>query len=366
MIIKNANVFFDNRRFEVRDLFINNGIIVNNENEAEYNEVVDAKGCFVIPGLIDIHSHGAVGCDFSDADVCGLKKILNYEKTHGITSYCPTSMTLPEHELINIFSAGFKALKYTDGAEIAGFNMEGPFIDREKIGAQNPKYIVKPSVSLFEKCRSASGNMIKLVTVSPKEDGAFEFIEQVKNEVVVSLGHTSSDYDTAIKAIKLGVCHITHLFNAMPPFMHRAPGVIGAAFVGECMVELICDGIHLHDSVIKAAFKLFEDRVILISDSMMATGMPDGEYKLGGQRVFVRNNRAELKDGSLAGSASNLFDCLKYAVSIGIPKEKAVCAATANPAKSIGIYEKVGSISPGKKAHLLILDKSFNLVRVIK
>ena len=208
---------------------------------------------------------------------------------------------------------------------------------------------------------------MRLVTLAPNMEGAEEFIKEMHEEVCISLGHTAADYDCASGAMKLGAHHVTHLYNAMQPFGHRAPGLIGAAMDDpECMVELICDGYHIHPSAIRAAFRLFgPERVILISDSMRATGMENGTYELGGQEVTVKDRKAVLKDGTLAGSATNLYGCMCKAIEFGIPLEQAIMAATANPARSIGIFDRVGSIRIGKQADLLLVSENLELKRVI-
>ncbi len=211
--------------------------------------------------------------------------------------------------------------------------------------------------------------MIKLVDLAPETEGAMDFIDQVKDEVHVSIAHTMADYDTATEAINRGVDHITHLYNAMPPFSHRAPGVIGAARDSECYVELICDGVHIHPSCVRATFEMFTDkRIVLISDSMMATGMEDGQYELGGQPVTVVGNLATLTEGgAIAGSATNLMDCMRTVVKeMHIPLESAVRCATLNPAKSIGIDDKYGSLEEGKYANAVVLDKDLNIVSIIQ
>lgn len=219
----------------------------------------------------------------------------------------------------------------------------------------------------FCQLQEAAGGLIKLVDIAPEEPGAMEFIDEVKGKVVVSLAHTASDYDTAREAIEHGASHATHLYNAMPPMNHRNPGVIGAVRdSSECHVELICDGVHIHPSVIRATYAMFgAERIILISDSMRATGLEDGEYTLGGQPVKVRGNLATLHDGTIAGSATNLMDCLRFVVrEAGIPLETAVMCATANPAREIGIFDEVGSITAGKRADFILLNQNLEIVRV--
>ena len=219
---------------------------------------------------------------------------------------------------------------------------------------------------MLRRLEEASEGLVKLVSVAPEEPGALEFIKEVADEVTVSIAHTTADYDTAMAAYAAGARQATHLFNAMPPFTHRAPGVVGAAFdTPECMAELICDGVHIHASVVRAVFQLFgTKRVILISDTMRAAGMPDGDYTLGGQPVQVKGKYATLEDGTLAGSVTDLMNCMKTAVSFGIPLEDAVRAAAVNPAKAIGIYSRVGSIENGKLANLAVLDENLELKAV--
>lgn len=365
MIITGGAVFQEDKTFAVRDLYIEDGRIVSSPEQVTDKNVINAEGLLVLPGLIDIHSHGAVGHDFCDGDVSGLKKILAYEHAHGITSYCPTTMTLPKEKLMQIFH-GMKDWRNEEGlSKIVGINMEGPFLDPARRGAHKEEYIISPDPDFFRECNEACGNLIRLVTLAPNTEGAIAFIEEVGDEAVISLGHSSADYETAKKAFQAGASHVTHLFNAMNLLGHREPGLVAAASEAEnCMTELICDGIHVHESMVRAAFKLFPDRIVLISDSMRATGMEDGDYELGGQQVTVKRNRALLPDGTLAGSVTNLYDCLCNAVSFGIPIEEAIAAATMNPAKSIGIFHETGSLTPGKRADILLADKNLNLIRV--
>ncbi len=368
MIIKNGLIFGEDASFTIGDLFIENGTIVADRSQVTDLTEIDASGLYVLPGLIDVHSHGACGCDFSDADAEGLRTILKYERAHGITSYCPTSMTLPKEQLLAIFATAKEAESAKDPqlAHIVGINMEGPFLDPAKKGAHVEEYILAPDADFFRECNENSGNMIKLVTLAPNMKGAMEFIQELHEETNISLGHTSADYDTAKAALQAGANHVTHLYNAMQPLHHRKPGLIGAAAEDlDCMAELISDGIHIHESVVRATFQLFPERVVLISDSMRATGMENGTYELGGQQVTVVGRLATLADGTIAGSATNLYDCMCTAISFGISLEDALIAATANPAKSIGIYDTVGSLTPGKRADVLLVDKDLNLVQVI-
>ena len=366
MIIKRGKVFQEDGNFLEQTLYVNDHRLVDKAEYQYDGEVIDAEGLLVLPGLVDIHSHGAAGEDFSDGNPEGLKKILQYEKRCGITSYCPTSMTFPKERLRQIF-ASIKGAQTEDGATVVGINMEGPFLDPAKNGAHVEKWIAAPDVAFVRELNQDADGLVRLVTLAPNMDGAEEFIKEMHEEVCISLGHTAADYDCASRAMKLGAHHVTHLYNAMQPFGHRAPGLIGAAMDDpECMVELICDGYHIHPSAIRAAFRMFgPERVILISDSMRATGMENGTYELGGQEVTVKDRKAVLKDGTLAGSATNLYGCMCKAVEFGIPLEQAIMAVTANPARSIGIFDQVGSIRIGKQADLLLVSENLELKRVI-
>ena len=370
MIIKDANIFTQDNRFVKGSVVVENGRFVNiaeqPEHTGEVMEVIEAKGLYMIPGLVDIHFHGCMGADMCDGTKEALDVITQYEASVGVTSVCPATMTIPKDELSAVMkNAG--AYAYHGGAHLVGINMEGPFISPAKKGAQAAENIMHCDYEYFSQLQDAAGGLIKLVDIAPEEAGAMEFIDKVKGTVVVSLAHTASDYDTAMEAIAHGASHATHLYNAMPPLNHRNPGVIGAVRDSDsCHVELICDGVHIHPSVIRATFAMFgAQRMILISDSMRATGLDDGEYTLGGQPVTVKGNLATLHDGTIAGSATNLMDCMRFAVKhAGLPLETAVMCATANPAKEIGIFDAVGSIAVGKKADFVLLDQDLNLAGV--
>lgn len=369
MIIKNAKVFMPAGKFEKKNIYIENDTFteVSEKNEQADEVCLDASGLFAIPGLTDIHFHGCAGYDFCDGTEEAIQAIADYELANGITNIVPATMTYGEDKLTEIALAA-KAHDNKEGAALLGINMEGPFISMAKKGAQNPAYIHTPDVDMFRRLQEVSGGLFKLVDIAPEEENSMEFIEALKDEVGISIAHTTADYETACQAFEKGARQVTHLYNAMPPFSHRAPGVIGAAYDhSHVRVELICDGIHIHPSVVRATFQLFsDDRVILISDSMMATGLEDGDYSLGGQAVKVTGPLATLSDGTIAGSATNLFNCLRTAVlKMNIPLESAVKAAAVNSAKAVNIYDHHGSIEKGKAADLLLLDKDLQLVHVI-
>ena len=356
-LISNANIFRPDYKFQKGDIKISNGIIVDELND-DY-EIIDAENLFVIPGLTDIHFHGCAGHDFCEGTEEAFKAILDYEKSIGVTTMSPATMTLPIQKLIQIIGEA------KNFGNFSGIYLEGPFISKLKIGAQNPKYISKPDTEILEKFRG----FIKIAVIAPEVEGGFEFIEDAKNITRLSLGHSNSNYETAAKAFNSGVSQVTHLYNAINPINHREPGAIIAAMENENVkVELICDGVHIHPAIVKNTIKIFgDDRVIFISDSMEATGMPDGEYELGGQKVIKTGNKAMLEDGkTIAGSVTNLFDCMKNSVlNMNVKLETAVKCAAVNSAKAIGIYENYGSIEAGKTANLIALDKNLNRVWVL-
>ncbi len=369
MILKNGLVFTP-KGFEKKDLQIDAFHRIAEEITSSDTEIFDASDCYVVPGFIDIHTHGAVGADFCDADPAGLKRIAAYLKSCGITTFCPTSMTLPEERLKKIFETASVLMDAPApaSARIAGINMEGPFISAAKKGAQKKDYIKNPDSSMFFSLFHGCQDRIRFVTLAPELPGASAFIDAVKDVVSVSLGHSSADFDAAAAGFSRGANHVTHLFNGMEPLLHRDPGIPGAAADAcaaspDVFVELICDGIHIHPSMIRSAFRLFgEDHLILISDSMRACGMNDGTYELGGQSVTKTGNRATLADGTLAGSVTNLFSCFKNAVSFGIPLTAALKAVTINPAKSLHMEHEIGQLLPGMEADLLVLSKDLDLI----
>mgnify|MGYP001089606065 FL=1 len=258
--------------------------------------------------------------------------------------------------------------KKAGGAEVVGAHLEGPFLSAAKKGAQNGAFLHDPDISMLKRLQEAAEGCVKLVTLAPEQPGAMEFIrEAVSMGIAVSLGHTTADYDTAKTAFEAGANHTTHTYNAMPPFVHRNPGVIGAAFDSGAFAELICDGVHIHPSVVRATFRLFgKERMLLVSDTMRAAGMPDGNYTLGGQAVIVKGPLCTLEDGTtIAGSATNLMTCMRTAVSFGVPLADAVRACTFNPAQSIGIESRVGTLDAGKEASIVLLNQEDLSIRKI-
>lgn len=367
IVIKNAKVFAGDRFSEDTVVIEGDRIAQLGKVEAD-GEIIDAKGAYIVPGFIDIHIHGAGGHDFCDGTAEAFNSIGTYLASRGVTGFLGTSMAYTEELLGEIFTAAREYMAEQSGevSVMHGINMEGPFFSKKKKGAQSEKYLFDPDYSMFGRLNELSGRAVKLVDLAPELPGAMDFIEKASETTVVSLAHTEADYDTAMEAYRRGASHLTHLFNAMPPLNHRNPGVIGAAADAAEAAELICDGIHVHPAAVRAAFKLFgRERICLISDAMRACGMPDGEYELGGQPVFVSEGKAILSDGTIAGSSTVLSECVRRAISFGIPPEDAIYCATVTPAKRVGLWGDLGSIEPGKYADIVFLDDEYTVSKIM-
>ena len=367
MLYKNAYVFDCEKGFVFGGFSVENGCFSNVFSGDSNEDGVDLCGAYVIPGLIDIHIHGAVGADFSDGNQEGLDRMAAFLAKSGVTSFLPTSMTLPYETL----SAAFQTAKNRideplDGcARVLGIHMEGPYFSEKKRGAQNAAYLKKPDPDGFRALYNGCGGSVRIVDVAPELEGAAAFTKEISSFCKVSVAHTDSAYEDASAVFAAGADHLTHLFNAMPPIHHRKPGVIGAASEREDIVaELICDGQHIHPSIVRLAFRLFPGRICLISDALRCCGMPDGAYELGGQTVYLKDNVARLEDGTIAGAASHLFRDLRNAVAFGIPLKDAINAATLIPAKEAGYGDSLGSIEKGKHADFVICDPELQLQQV--
>ena len=366
MLFYNALLFRDGR-FVPGAFRTENGRFSAFYEDTPGGEGINLHGAKVIPGLIDVHSHGNSGADFSDGDYAGLCRMAAYYARSGITSFAPASMTLPYETLSAAFATAARLHREApEGcARLMGIQMEGPFFSEKKKGAQNGEYLRLPDYEAFRELYEGCSGLVRIVDVAPELPGAADFIRRASELCTVSVAHTDASYEDAKAAFEAGARHVTHLFNAMPPIHHRKPGVIGAAAEREDVVaEVISDGQHLHPSVVRMAFRLFPGRVCLISDSLRCCGMPDGEYELGGQQVFLQGGIARLADGTIAGSATNLFQCMQRAISFGVPEGEAVTAATLTPAREIGADGLVGSLEVGKLADFVVCDENLNALSV--
>jgi len=332
-------------------------------------DAYDLEGATVIPGLVEVHSHGNSGFDFSDGNYDGLVEMARYYLSCGVTSFAPASMTLPYETLEKAFVTARRLTEEAPAgcAKLRGIQMEGPYFSYKKRGAQNPDYLKEPDFDGFRELYEISGGLIRIVDVAPELPGAVEFIRKASRLCTVSVAHTDADYEQAKAAFGAGASHLTHLYNAMPAINHRNPGVIPAA--AECphvRAELICDGLHAHPAAVRLAFSMFgSERMILVSDSGRCAGQPEGtDFELGGQRAKVIGGVARLADGTIACSATNLWQCMVNAISFGISEEAAVRACTINPACTLGVQGEVGSIAPGKVADFVVCSPDYAKKRV--
>lgn len=369
MFYKNARIFASDFQFHMGAFEVRDGVFGAVLPESVPEDAVDLQGATVIPGLVDVHSHGNSGADFSDGDYEGLKTMAAFYASCGVTSFAPASMTLPYDVLAKAFATAKQLTEESPAgcARLMGIQMEGPYFSYKKRGAQNPDYLKEPDFEGFRKLYEDCGGLVRIVDVAPELPGAAEFVAKAKDLCTVSIAHTDSDYDHAKAAIDAGVTHLTHLYNAMPGIHHRNPGVIPAAVENpKVRAEIICDGEHIHPASVRLAFSMFGgDRMILVSDSGRCAGQPDGtQFELGGQQCWLRDGVARLADGTIACSATNLWTCLCNVISWNIPEEDAVRAASYNPACAIGAGDKIGSIETGKYADFLICAPDYSSKRV--
>ena len=363
MLLKNLKYVAPDFHIAEAPLGVANGRFVPLDAAGE--DTLDCEGLSALPGFIDIHTHGGDDIDPADCDVADLLTLTLYYAHHGVTAYCPTSMTLPQDALLKMAETAEAAKGKEPGAAILGIHLEGPFVSPEKCGAQNPAYLRLPDVEEFRRVNAVSP--VRLVSLAPELPGALAFARAVKETAVCSVAHTGATFEEAQAAFRSGFSHVTHFFNAMTPLHHRAPGVVGAVLADDAVTaELICDGFHLAPETVRLAFKLLgRDRPVVVSDSLRCAGCPDGDFQLGGQRVLLRGGEARLADGTIAGSTTNLFDEFKNLLSFGVPLASALAACSRNPARAIGVFDQRGSIEPGKAADLLFVDHEMNLRHVM-
>ena len=369
MFYRNARIFCSDFQFRTGAFEVKDGRFGAVLPENVPADAIDLGGATVIPGLVEIHSHGNSGADFSDGDYEGLKKMAAFYARHGVTSFAPASMTLPYDVLERAFATAVQLKKEQPKglSVLRGIQMEGPYFSYKKRGAQNPDYLKNPDFEGFKKLWEGCDGLVKIVDVAPELPGAREFTEQAAKLCAVSVAHTDSDYDHARAVFDAGASHLTHLYNAMPAISHRAPGVIPAAVeTPGVTAELICDGYHVHPASVRLAFSMFGgDRMCLISDSGRCAGMPEGtQFQLGGQDCWLRDGVAKLADGTIACSATNMWVCLTNVIRWGVREEDAVRAATYNPACAIAADKEVGSIEEGKVADFLVCAPDYSSMQV--
>ena len=369
MFYKNARIYCSDFTFREGAFEVVDGKFGAILPDTVPEDAIDLGGATVIPGLVEVHSHGNSGADFSDGDYEGLKAMAKYFAQCGVTSFAPASMTLPYDVLSKAFATA-KMLKEEapEGySRIMGIQMEGPYFSYAKRGAQNPDYLKEPDFDGFKKLYEECGGLVRIVDIAPELPGAAEFVAKAKELCTVSIAHTDSDYDHAKAAVDAGVTHLTHLYNAMPAIHHRNPGVIPACVENEnVQAEIICDGYHIHPASVRLAFAMFKNRMVLVSDSGRCAGQPEGyQFDLGGQMAEIRGGVAKLVGSeTIACSASNLWTCLTNAISWGVPEEEAIRAASYNPAKALGVQDQIGSIETGKLADFLVCSADYSQKRI--
>jgi N-acetylglucosamine-6-phosphate deacetylase len=366
----NGKIILKDRIVEGKALLFSDVIegVVPSDKIPEGAEIIDAEGGYVAPGLIDLHIHGYLGCDVCDAKEDSIRRIANGLIANGVTGFLPTTMTV-DMKVIRGALEVCRALKEENkswcGSAILGVHAEGPFISESKKGAQDPKYILKPDAKFVKEY----SDIIKIITLAPETDTAdFEQIREICRDtgVVVSMGHTSADYETAVRSTEAGVKHATHLFNAMTPLAHRAPGVVGAALNTDVSCELIVDTFHVDKCLYDLLFKLKGRKLCFITDCLPAGGLPYGEYTLGGAKIIYRDIVCRLEDGTVAGSVLHLNRGVWNVYSnSNIPLYECVNGASLNPATAIGIADRKGSLDIGKDADIIITDDIFEIKKTI-
>ena len=368
LALKNSKLLLKDAVEEGKALLLTDKIVgIVEENEIpEGAEIIDCKGGYITPGFIDLHIHGYLGKDVCDATAESIRTIAGGLVENGVTGFLPTTMTV-DMMVINGALKACREVKNSGefyGSQILGVHAEGPFISASKKGAQDERFILKPDADFVK----ANADIIKIITLAPEEDKDFVEINRIANEtdVVVSMGHTSADYKTAMESTKNGVKHATHLFNAMTPMTHRAPGVVGAALNSDVSCELIVDTYHVDPALYEMVYKMKGRKLCFITDCLPAGGLPEGEYTLGGAKIIYKDNLCKLEDGTIAGSVLKLNKGVwNVYTNTSIPLWECVNCATLNPATTIGVADRKGSIEVGKDADIVVLDDEFNVKKTI-
>jgi len=374
-VIKNGVVITPSKTIEKGVVVFEDGKItaVGQKNRVKVPrnaKLINASGKIVAPGFVDIHIHGGKGRDVMDASYEAVKDIAKFVVTHGTTSFVLTTISAPRPDLLRTVKAVKTAMeKGTDGAEILGAHLEGPYINPEKRGAHDANYVRLPSIDEFEEIWDASNHTVKIVTLAPELEGSKMLIQKLRElGIVASIGHSNATYTQAVDAIKRGARHVTHMFNRMSGFDPREPGVVGAVLVhDELTAELICDNIHVHPAAMNLLTRVKgSERVVLVTDAIRAAGMPDGEYALGKQRIIVKDGVSRLKSGDFAGSTLTMDRAVRNMMKlVGTPLQTAVKMAAINPAMVINVDENKGSLEPGKDADIVIIDEEINVYMTI-
>jgi N-acetylglucosamine-6-phosphate deacetylase len=362
--------------FQVRrgTLVIEEGIITYAGDDANaprgIEPVLDVKGAYVTPGLIDIHVHGGGGGDAMDGTVAALEQMARTFARYGTTAFLPATVTAAHQDLLKAVDAVKEAAaKGTGGAEVMGVHLEGPYISDSRKGAQNPAHIRPPSMRELEEIWQKSGPLLKLVTLAPESEGALQVIRQLRSwGVTVAIGHSDASYDQVMTAHLWGANHICHTFNGMRGLHHREPGVVGAALTCDGFsTELICDGIHVHPVAMKLLLRAKgPDKIVLVTDTVRAMGLPEGRYQLGGLDINVSQGAARLTTGELAGSTLSMAMAVKNATQmLGVSLPQAIQMASYNPAHTVGMGHRKGSLTVGKDGDLAIFDQDLNALATI-
>ena len=366
--IKNGKIILENEIVEGKVLLYTDKIegIVEESEIPNGSGVIDAKGGYIAPGFIDLHIHGYLTKDVCDASEESMRIISKGILANGVTGYLPTTMTVDMKVIQGAIDTCRELMKEEDfdGSTILGVHAEGPFISESKKGAQDAKYILKPDAEFVKK----NADVIKVITLAPEEDTEdfAEIAKMAEAGVVVSMGHTSADFETAMASTKAGVKHATHLFNVMTPLTHRAPGVVGAAFASDVSCELIVDTYHVNTALYDIVYKIKGRKLCFITDCLPAGGLDEGEYTLGGAKIIYKDNICRLEDGTIAGSVLHLnkgvWNVYKNS---SIPLWECVNCASLNPATTLGIADRKGSLEVGKDADIVVLDEEFNVRKTI-